>query len=156
MITCTFEDGGKGKLRHVVVHGFVEKDNSILLVKRAMRFSEGGKWSLPSGFLWRDETTQECVVREILEETGWTCRVVSLFRLNSKPDRPHEDRQNVSFEYILKPLKKTGTPDDENTDIAWIPIPKLPPLSSLAFDHGESLGKYLKFRNSPFPLPLID
>lgn len=24
MITCTFEDGGKGTLRHVVVHGIIE------------------------------------------------------------------------------------------------------------------------------------
>ncbi len=35
MITCTFEDGGKGTLRHDVVHGIVEKDGKILFVKRA-------------------------------------------------------------------------------------------------------------------------
>ena len=66
MITCTFENGKEASLRHrVVVHAIVEKDGKLLLVKRSQKISEGGKWSLPSGFLDRDETAAQAVLREL-------------------------------------------------------------------------------------------
>ena len=156
MITCQFEDGGTAKLRHVVVHAIVEKDGALLLVKRTGNLLESGKWSIPSGFLDRDETAIQAVVRELREETGWEGQVLKLFRINSNPNRPHEDRQNVAIDFILKPIKLAGERDHENSKVEWVPIEKLFPLNEFAFDHGESIGHYLKFRINPFPLPLID
>ena len=83
MITCAFEHGGRAQLRHVVVHAIVEKD----------------------------ETPGEGVLRGLREETGWEGRVVSLLRINSRPDRPREDRQNVAFDFLIEPLEKRGEPD---------------------------------------------
>lgn len=155
MITCTFENGKITSLRHVVVHAIVEKDGKLLLVKRSPDILEGGKWSLPSGFLDRDETAEQSTLRELQEETGWTGEVMSLFRIVTNPDRPHEDRQNVSFVYIVKPLREVGEKDWESTDVAWVPIDHLPPLDAFAFDHGESIALYLKYRAKSFPLPLL-
>lgn len=155
MITCRFEDGSPAKLRHVVVHAIVEKDGALLLEKRATRFLEGGKWSLPSGFLDRDETAPAAVLRELLEETGWQGEVVSLFRVNTRPDRPHEDRQNVAFEFIVKPIARTGGTDDETLAVEWIPFEKLLPFDEFAFDHGETIRLYLEYRRRKFPLPLV-
>lgn len=156
MITCVFEDGTKTSLRHVVVHMIVEKDGKLLLVKHSPKLLEGGKWSLPSGFLDRGETAVECAVRELKEETGWVGETIALFRVNTNPDRPHEDRQNVSFDFIVKPIRKAGEGDWESTDIRWFPIDQLPPLDSMAFDHGESIGLYLKYRQRTFSIPLIN
>ncbi len=156
MISCTFENGNAAHLRHVVVHAIVEQDGKLLLVKRTGDLLESGKWSLPSGFLDRDETASQGVVRELKEETGWDSEVISLFRVNTNPNRPHEDRQNVSLDFLVKPLQQTGIPDAENSKIEWIPIEKLLPLSEFAFDHGESIGMYLKYRKNPFPLPLFE
>ena len=156
MITCAFENGNKASLRHVVVLAIVEMKGKLLLVKRAGDLLETGKWSLPSGYLDRDETAGQGLMRELYEETGWESEIISLFRINSRPDRPKEDRQNVSLDFLVKPLAKTGEPDAENSKIEWIPIEKLLPLSAFAFDHGESIGKYLKYREKPFPLPLVD
>lgn len=159
MIICTFEDGGKAKLRHVVVHAIVEKYGALLLGKRAGSILESGKWGLPSGFMDRDETAGQCIVRELLEETGWECEVVSLFRINTNPSRPHEDRQNISIEFICKAIQKVGEGDHENSKVEWIPIDNLiPPKSAswrIAFDHGESIQLYLQHRKSPFTLPLL-
>lgn len=155
MITCIFEDGGKGALRHVVVHGIIEKDGKILLVKRAGPILETGKWSLPSGFLSRDETASQAIIREIKEETGWDSEVIALFRINTNPNRPHEDRQNIAIEFILRPLKETGVHDHENSKVEWIPIDKLLAFDKFAFDHGESIKMYLEYRKQPFPLPLL-
>src|SRR5438552_13833866 len=51
-----------------------------------------GKVGPAGGFLDRDETLTEGVLRELREETGWTGRVVGLLRVNSRPHRPHETR----------------------------------------------------------------
>lgn len=155
MITCTFENGNKASLRHVVVHAIVEKDGALLLVKRTGDLLESGKWSLPSGFLDRDETAAEGTIRELKEETGWDGEIISLFQIVTRPDRPHEDRQNVSFSFLIKPIAKTGERDGENSKVEWIPIDKLLPLSDFAFDHGETIGLYLKYRERHFTLPLI-
>lgn len=155
MITCSFENGGQGKLRHVVVRGIVEKDGKLLLVKRAGPILETGKWSLPSGYLNRDETAAAGIIREVKEETGWDTEVISWFRINTDPNRPHEDRQNVAIDFILSPIAQTGTPDRENSKIEWIEIDKLLPFSEFAFDHGESIRLYLDYRVKHFKLPLL-
>ncbi|OGE33526.1 hypothetical protein A3J19_04505 [Candidatus Daviesbacteria bacterium RIFCSPLOWO2_02_FULL_41_8] len=155
MISCAFENGNKTSLRHVVVHAIVEMDGKILLEKRSDKLLEGNKWSLPSGFLDRDEKAEEGILRELEEETGWKGEVISLFRINTNPDRPHEDRQNISIEFIIKPVKLIGQPDKESSDIQWIAVEELPTPEDFAFDHGETIALYLKYRKSPFPLPLF-
>lgn len=155
MITCTFDNGGKGALRHVVVHGIIEDNGRLLLVKRAGPILESGKWSLPSGFLDRDETAGQCIVREVKEETGWESEVIALFRINTNPNRPHEDRQNVAIEFLLRPIRDTGVRDSENSKVEWIAIDNLLSFEQFAFDHGESIRLYLEYCKKSFPLPLF-
>lgn len=155
MITCVFENGSRAALRHVVVHAIVEMDGKLLLVKRAPTLSlEAGKWALPGGFLDRDETAEEAALRELHEETGWEGKIISMFRITTNPNRPHEDRQNVAIDVLVAPIRKSGEGDAEVSDVAWVPIADLPPLASLAFDHGESIQLYLSYRRKPFPLPV--
>jgi ADP-ribose pyrophosphatase YjhB (NUDIX family) len=156
MITCTFEKGYQAKLRHVVVHMIVEKDGSLLLEKRTGDLLESGKWGLPSGFLERDETAGEGALRELFEETGWTGRIAHVLRINTKPNRPHEDRQNISIDFIVTPIERTGIPDAESSKVEWIPFTKLLPLEEYAFDHGESIALYLKWKKEQFSLPLFE
>lgn len=156
MITCKFEDGDPAMLRHVVLHAIVERDGQLLLEKRAGDILESGKWALPGGFLDRDETAAEGILRELKEETGWAGRVVSLFRINSNPDRPREDRQNVAFEFIIEPLERVTVADTgEASKVEWVPIANLHPLETFAFDHGETIKLYLSYRKKPFTLPLL-
>jgi ADP-ribose pyrophosphatase YjhB (NUDIX family) len=149
MITCAFEDGVPAALRHVVVHALVEREGALLLVRRAPHLREGGKWGLPGGFLDRDETLAEGVRREVREETGWDTRGGRLMRVNSRPGRPGEDRQNVAFDFVLTPVALVGERDHESTAVEWVPIETLPPLDTLAFDHGDSIRLYLESRGVP-------
>ncbi len=50
----------------VSVKGVVARDGRILLL-----LNERGEWELPGGRLEIGETPEQCVVREIAEETGW-------------------------------------------------------------------------------------
>lgn len=154
MITCELENGNKDSFRHVVVHCIVVKDDKILLEKRAEFLPDGGMWALPGGFMDRDETAEQTALRELKEETGWTAEILDMLRIITRPDRPHEDRQNIAFDFILNPLEKNGDSDHEVTEMAWYEFDKLPPVEEIAFDHYESIQLYLKYRDEKFPIPL--
>ncbi|MGH7202928.1 MAG: NUDIX hydrolase, partial [Candidatus Levyibacteriota bacterium] len=109
MITCFFENNNKALLRHVVVDVLVLKDEKLLLVKRTKKLLEGGKWGLVGGFVERDENLQEAVAREIFEETGYKVKDITLLTIRHNADRPHEDRQNISFVFFCIALEKEGT-----------------------------------------------
>jgi 8-oxo-dGTP diphosphatase len=156
MISCTFENKTRAFLRHVTVDALALQDEKLLLVKRAENLTlEAGKYALPGGFLDRDETAAEGVLRELLEETGYQGRAASLFRVNSDPHRRGEDRQNVSFVYLVKVGDQTAKPDWEVQSVSWFDLNELPPPEKIAFDHRETINLYLKYLKSPFPLPLL-
>jgi 8-oxo-dGTP diphosphatase len=155
MITCTFENGRRASLRHVVVHAVVEKDGALLLVRRAPHLLEGDKWGLPGGFLDRDESLSDGILRELREETGWEGQVSALLRINSRPDRPGEDRENVAFDFVVTPVRRVGEPDQESSAVEWVPIDRLPPLHTLAFDHGDTVHLYLASRGKPGHVPIV-
>jgi 8-oxo-dGTP diphosphatase len=153
MITCVFEDGGKGQLRHVVVNALIIKDNRLLLTKRSPKITEGNKWSLVGGFVDRDETLEEAIKREIFEETGYRTIEAKLFIVMDNPDRRNEDRQNVAFAYVCEIGEKEGKPDWESTEQEWFAFDSLPKEEEMAFDHLEVIQIYLK--NMDFTTPLF-
>jgi len=142
MITCQFENDGKDSLRHVVVDVLVIDGNKILLVKRTGKLLETGKWALPGGFLDRDETCEQGAKREVKEETGYEILIIKLMRVVDNPDRPKEDRQNVSFVYLAKPTEKTGVADQESSEMKWFDLDKLPAVEEIAFDHYDNIKIY--------------
>lgn len=155
MITCLFENNHKTSLRHAVVDTLLVDKNKILLVKRGPKYLEPNLWALPGGFVERDETTAQAAVREILEETGYQAKVISLFRIIDHPDRPKEDRQNISFVYLIKPIKKTGDSDHEIKKTKWFDLDNLPKPKEIAFDHYDNIKLYLKYCQKSHLLPLI-
>lgn len=156
MITCQFEDGNKVSLRHVVTDTLLlNKKNEILLVKRAPHLLCGNMYGVVGGYVERDETVAETVVREVKEETGYEVTSFFLFRIIDKPDRPKEDRQNISFVYVAIAGEKTGKPDNESLHMKWFPLDKLPSEKEFAFDHYEDIALYKKYLKEAFPLPLL-
>jgi 8-oxo-dGTP diphosphatase len=124
MITCQFEDGNKTSLRHVCVNAIVIKEGKILLGKRGTYRNgkpllEAGKWALIGGFFDRDETLEEGLKREVMEESGWEIDDVVLFRINDNPNRPAEDRQNVDMIFVVGAKEQTGKSDEEVTNLEW-------------------------------------
>src|SRR5690348_18416793 len=105
MINCTFENGNIASpgLRHVTVGALAYNEKGqVLLVKRSSKYSRPNTWTVPGGFLDRDKTVKEAVLKELKEESGMTGEIQQLFHINDYPDRPNEDRQNVDFIYLVK------------------------------------------------------
>ena len=144
MIQCKFENGHEASLRHVVVDTLILKDNKVLLVKRAPHLLCGGMYALVGGYVDRDETIEDAVVREAKEETGYDVVVDSLLRIKDSPNRPKEDRQNIGFAYIAHAVEQTGKPDNESTEMGWFDLDKLPSEDEFAFDHYEDIKEYKK------------
>ncbi|MFS0780331.1 NUDIX domain-containing protein [Bacillus sp. 1P06AnD] len=65
------------------VSGLVINEQGEWLVVKKKYSGLKGKWSLPAGFVKPDETADEAVVREVMEETGIHTVVKSLIGLRS-------------------------------------------------------------------------
>ena len=155
MIGCSFENGNRASLRHVVVDNLVLQDDRILLVKRATQLIEGGKWGFVGGFVDRDETIKQAAAREIMEETGYEVTGITLFRIVDTPNRPGEDRQNIAFVHVCVAGQQTGTPDWESTEVRWFPLSALPEEREFAFDHYGNIRLYREHLAAGFALPLF-
>lgn len=149
MINCTFENGNKAPLRHVVVHAIVAKDSKILLIKRAKQLTNGGKWAVPGGFVDRDETCEQAALRELKEETGLSGKVKKLVSVIDNPNRKNEDRQNIAFSYEVEAHSdQVKIQESEVEDYKWFDVNNLPPETDFAFDHYDIIQKFLDGKSS--------
>lgn len=156
MINCAFENGNKANLRHVTVGVIaVNKNNQVLLVKRASNIIRGNKYSVPGGFLDRNENTREAALRELKEEAGYEGKILYLFYLNDSPFRPKEDRQNVDIIYVAEVIGGKEKKDKEVTGVHWFFQKELPPEEEFAFDHRGIIESFFKHRENPFALPIF-
>jgi 8-oxo-dGTP diphosphatase len=119
--------------------GILVKNGRILLVRRAnppFRLC----WAFPGGFVEIGETTEDAVVREVLEETGIRTAVKRLVGVYSDPGRDARGHV-VSAAYLLTEKGGTLKGADDAKEARWWPIGRLP---KLAFDHGRILKDALR------------
>jgi 8-oxo-dGTP diphosphatase len=108
----------------------------VLLIERG-NDPYKGCWAFPGGFLNMDETTEQCAIRELEEETGLKIEKAHQVGAYSKVDRDPRGR-TVTVAYLAivdKPLSVKGQDDAARAE--WFPIDALPPL---AFDHAEIMS----------------
>ncbi|MQA78575.1 MAG: NUDIX domain-containing protein [Streptosporangiales bacterium] len=67
----------------VSVKGVVVRDGLVLLCR-----NERDEWELPGGKLDPGETPEQCVVREVAEETGWRVETGAILDAWVHPVRP--------------------------------------------------------------------
>ena len=110
-----------------------EAEPKVLLIQRGNEPFKG-KWAFPGGFMNMDETTEQCAVRELEEETGLRVSDVHQIGAYSKVDRDPRGR-TVTVAYLAiidAPVEAEG--QDDAAKAEWFPISALP---QLAFDHEE-------------------
>ena len=114
-----------------------EQEPKILLIQRKNEPFKGC-WAFPGGFMNMDETTEECAIRELKEETGIDINPENIFQIGaySEVNRDPRDRiVTVAYLTIVdKVLKVQGIDDAAKAE--WFSIYKLP---ELAFDHNTIL-----------------
>jgi 8-oxo-dGTP diphosphatase len=105
----------------------------VLLIQRGIDPFKGC-WAFPGGFMNMDETTEECAIRELEEETSLKISGLHQIGAYSKVDRDPRGRTiTVAYLAIIdEPIAVTG--QDDAAKAEWFPIDALPPL---AFDHED-------------------
>jgi 8-oxo-dGTP diphosphatase len=108
-----------------------EEQPKVLLIQRGADPYKGC-WAFPGGFMNMDETTEQCAIRELEEETGLHVSDVHQIGAYSKVDRDPRGRTiTVAYLAIINaPVEVKG--QDDAAKAAWFPISDLP---HLAFDH---------------------
>jgi 8-oxo-dGTP diphosphatase len=110
--------------------GVLVQDGNLLLVRRG-RDPCKGKYALPGGIVEYGERVEDCVMREVKEETGVRSVVNRLVGVFSDPGRDPRGH----FVTLLFELKMTGgslAGGDDAESANFFPLDRLPPM---AFDH---------------------
>ncbi len=113
-----------------------EEEPRVLLIERGEEPFKGC-WAIPGGFLNMDETTEQCAIRELEEETGLKIDKANQIGAYCKVDRDPRGR-TISVAYLAiveRPLEVSG--QDDAAKAKWFPVNALPPL---AFDHDEIMA----------------
>ena len=110
-----------------------EAEPKVLLIQRGSEPFKG-RWAFPGGFMNMDETTEQCAIRELEEETGLRVSEMKQIGAYSKVDRDPRGR-TVTVAYLAivdEPIAVTG--QDDAAKAEWWPLSYLP---DLAFDHDD-------------------
>ena len=105
----------------------------VLLIERGFAPFKG-YWALPGGFMNMDETTEQCAIRELKEETGLMVNDLHQIGAYSKVNRDPRGRTITVAYLVLVDHPVTVTGQDDAAKAMWFPVDELPPL---AFDHED-------------------
>ncbi|MFE1399234.1 NUDIX hydrolase [Nocardiopsis dassonvillei] len=86
-------------------------DGKVLVIKRA----DDGRWVPPGGVLELDETPEQCVVREVREETGIEVKPVRLTGVYK-----NMNLGVVSLAFLCEPVGGNLRTSDESTIATWL------------------------------------
>jgi 8-oxo-dGTP diphosphatase len=112
------------------IHGVIADGGQILVLRRAPRMAyRPGHWDLPGGHLSPNETIEECLHREIAEETGLEVQIDRLIGLNQAADGPYVQ---VIYACRSKDARRTiRLHAGEHDDARWIEPQALAQLGDL-------------------------
>jgi 8-oxo-dGTP diphosphatase len=142
----------------IVVFAFDGTELKVLLIERGEEPFKG-KLALPGGFLNMDETTDQCAMRELMEETGVEGICMEQLGVFSEVDRDPRGRViTVAYYALVKMGDCNPVAGDDASKVSWFGVNNIPPL---AFDHDLVLNKAIsllrrKARYNPVAFNLLD
>ena len=116
----------------------------MLLIQRGFEPYKGC-WAFPGGFMEMDETTKECAIRELEEETGLRLDNMVQVGAYSKVDRDPRGR-TITIAYLAIVDEQLSVIAQDDAAMAeWFSIKNLP---TLAFDHNEIMTDAISMYNN--------
>ena len=146
------EDGPIWASRSVAVCVIIETiDEKALITKRSSTMMDNpDEWCLVCGYIDRDETVHQAVMREIFEEVGLNVEGCECY-MYGIGDSPHHNRQNITMHFVVS-IPRTAEELDELIKIdpkeisewAWVDDEYATEGMTdkvFAFNHGRRLQK---------------
>ena len=82
---------------------------------------------MPKGVIADGEDLRMGALREVLEETGWKCKILgqieTVAEYRSRDDNGEIWKQLTLF--LMEPIEQVQQPDQENDAFRWVPIDKV-------------------------------
>ena len=114
----------------------IEQDGKILLIDR----SDGLGYTVPGGIVRYRETVEQCVLREVREETGYNVKITGLVGVYSRPDRDPRFRAiAIAYKGAINDGNLQGSGEGQP---CWRTPQEV--FGHLAFDCEEMLKDYLR------------
>ena len=138
---------GKPTTPLLTVDIIIEVEGGIVLIERK---NPPPGWALPGGFVDVGESVAHAAVREAREETSLEVTLTEQFFAYSDPKR---DPRGATVSVVFL-ARATGTPraEDDAKNIGVYTLDKLP---SLAFDHGQFLDDYRRYKKDGTRPPVM-
>ncbi|MDO8554908.1 MAG: NUDIX hydrolase [Candidatus Micrarchaeota archaeon] len=111
--------------------GVIIQDNKIVLIKRGFEPFKG-QWAVPGGRIEDNETAEQCLIREMKEETNLDVVPLKLIGVYSDPKR--DPRGIIVASYLCKVVGGELKAGDDAGDAKWVSLDNLPKLAS---DHAK-------------------
>lgn len=83
-----------------VTCAIIEHNNKVLVTQRSEKMALPLKWEFPGGKIEKDETAEECLIREILEELNINIKITK--QLNSNIHQYSEEKVIKLIPFICK------------------------------------------------------
>ncbi|HAP38562.1 MAG: NUDIX domain-containing protein [Nitrospira sp.] len=100
--------------------GVVVRQQEVLLI-RVSDIKGRPVWSFPKGRLDAGETPAQAAVREVMEETGWYCRIeADLSTTEYWFQREGRRFRKTVVWFKMTPLERAGVPDGEVEEVEWV------------------------------------
>lgn len=121
--------------RPLTVDAIILYEGKLVLIRRGSEPFKG-RLALPGGFVEKDETVEQAVLREAREETGLDVEIVRLVGVYSDPGRDPRG-PTVSVCYLTKAM---GGALGAASDAAAVELISPGDVPSLAFDHDRMVA----------------
>ena len=106
--------------------GVVLRQQDVLLI-RVSDIKGRPVWSFPKGRLDAGETPAQAALREVMEETGWYCRIdADLSTTEYWFQREGRRFRKTVVWFKMSPLELSGVPDGEVEEVQWVDLEEAP------------------------------
>ncbi len=111
-------------------HAAIVERRRILILRRAPEMTyRPGAWDLPGGHLALGESVEECVIREVEEETGLAIEIETMLGLNKAIAEPYI--QALYSCRVRGPSGLVRLRPREHTDSRWVTLGELDAMGEL-------------------------